>query len=93
MDCGDGCIPIRSVCDEIFPEFGGRELWRYNNGTPRVQRCEEPGEEAVDMEEGHDEHGAVRGRQGVGCLDVLHCPCQVSVRQRHCFRSGGRSQS
>ena len=41
--------------------------------APRRQRGEQAGNEAVDVEERHDEEGPVGGGQSVGGLDILFC--------------------
>lgn len=87
VDGGDRRVPIGLVGDEVVPEFRGRELGRDNDRPAGVEGRQEACEEAVDVEERHDEHGAVRGRQIICGLDVLHGPGEVSVRQWHRLRS------
>lgn len=62
MDCGDGGVPVCFVGGEVVPEFGGGEFHRDDDGAAGVEGGEEAGEEAVDVEEGHHEEGAIGGR-------------------------------
>lgn len=89
MDCGDGGVPVCGVSDEVLPEgCGGEVSWDDDRAGGR-EGCEEAGEEAVHVEEGHYEHGAVGGGEGVGALDVLHGAGEVAVGEGHGFGAAG----
>lgn len=71
MDGRDSSVPVRFVSDKVVPEFVGGEFRGDYYAAARGERGEESGEEAVDVEEGHYEHGAVAGRKIVSLADVL----------------------
>ena len=97
MDGGHSSVPVGLVRDEVLPEGSGAELGRDNDRAPGKKRGKEPGEEAVDVEKRHDEHGTISRAQLICCLNVLcqllatenlsmadlhtHSPCQIPVCQ------------
>ncbi len=89
MDGGHGGVPVGGVGGKVGPEVGGGELGGHDHGTAREERGQEAAEEAVDVEEGHDEHGAVGRGELVGLLDIPHGPGQVAVGEGHDLGAGG----
>src|SRR6186713_1750541 len=39
----------------------------------------------MNMEQWHDKERTIFRCQFVRCLDVLHCPCEISMRQWNCL--------
>lgn len=71
MNGGDCSVPVRFVSDEVIPELVSGEFRGDDYAATGVEGGKESGEEAVDMEEGHHEHGAVAGRKIVSFADIL----------------------
>lgn len=84
VHCRRGRVPRRFVLGEVVPEGGQKPRWE-DDAAARAEGGEEGGEEAVDVEEGHDEHRAVDGREGVGGDDVVDVAYEVFVGQRDGF--------
>lgn len=66
-----GSVPVGVVPDEVLPEFCSGEAGWDDNSTAGGEGGEEAGNEAVDVEQGHDEQGAIARGEPVGCLDVI----------------------
>lgn len=80
------------VVDDVLPELGGSKAAVHNHRAPGRQRGEQSGDEAVHVEQRHDEQRPVVRRQLVGPLDVVQRARQVLVRQQHALRAGGRAR-
>lgn len=61
MDGGHCGVPVGLVGDKVGPEIRCRESLRYNDGSSCVERCQECGQQSVDVEERHHQVGAVLG--------------------------------
>ena len=57
-----------SYVHDVAPEPAGGESSMDDDRAPRGQGGEEAGDEAVHVEEWHDQEGAVGGGELVGCL-------------------------
>ena len=71
MDGGDRGVPIRFIGDEIVPEFMGGEFGRDDYAAAGEERGKESGKKTVDVEEWHDEEGAILGDKIVGLADIF----------------------
>lgn len=81
----DGGVPVCFECEEVAPEFRGGEAWWDDERATTEERGEETGEEAVDVEEWHDEEGAIFSREAIRRLDVLGCLDKIPVAQWDLF--------
>ena len=61
MDGGHRGVPVGLVGDKVVPEIRRRESLRHNDRSTSVERCQECGQQSVDMEERHHQVGAVLG--------------------------------
>lgn len=75
---------MKSRQKSVAENLGG-----HDHRSAREEGREQAAQEAVDVEEGHDEHGAVGRCEFVGLLDVGHGAGEIAVGERDDFGARG----